>query len=760
MTTAGTFRTYALCLLPFALTLAGCSKPSAEEHFKKATALMEQSRLPEAIIEYKVALQADATRGDIRLLLADAYAKVPDWPAALKEYVRAADQLPNNATAQIRAGSLLLLARRFEDAKTRAEKAIAIDPKNAEAQILMGNTLAQLKDLDGAIAEYQQAIALDPAGEAAYANIGVVQLARGNKEEAEKSFRKGIDVAPKSVQARLALANFLWANQRVPEAEQVLKDALAIDPANLSANRALGVFYLASNRAKDAEPYFQAIAKASKTTAATVSLADYYVAMKRYDDARSVLTELAKNDDANAIAQTRMAALDAIQGQKAEAYAKLHDVLGKHPKESPARLLNARLLASDGKMEDALAEASLIVTQDPNGPVSAEAFLLIGAAQTALNHPEDAVKAYEEVLRRQSQPMQATVALAALSMKAGQLDKASNYVKQALAIQPRNPLARSMMVRLLIAQGNTAKAKEEIAALQKEYPNSPTVMNLLAAEQMRDKQYEAARASYAKVLAASPNDFEAVTGMTTLDVAAGRTKEAIARMEAGLTKPQPSGELLVLAARVYAASGNAAKTEELLKKAIETQPDRLDAYEMLGSFYLRQHRLQEAKAQFEEVVKRNPKSVPANTMLGMLLESDEKPKDAEKQYQKVLSLDANAAVANNNLAWIYAAANKNLDEALQMAKAAQQALPDEPHVLDTLGWIYYRKDLPTQAVQALEASVKKDATDPTSHYHLGMAYYQMGDMEKAKVSLQRALSFKKDFDGASDARKTLAAIGR
>jgi Tfp pilus assembly protein PilF len=356
--------------------------------------------------------------------------------------------------------------------------------------------------------------------------------------------------------------------------------------------------------------------------------------------------------------------------------------------------------------------------------------------------------------------VQADIALAAINLKAGALDKATTYIKQALTIQPKNPLARSINVRVLIAQGNSARAKEEIASLQKDYPNSPTVMNLVAAEQMREKQFEAARTSYAKVLAASPNDPEAVKGMTALDMTAGRTKEAVARIEAGLAKPKPSGDYLVLAARVYASVGNQAKTEDLLKRAIEAEPARLEAYEMLGSFYVRQHRLEEAKAQFEQVVKRNPKSVPANTMLGMLLETGQKMPEAEKQYQKVLALDQQAAVANNNLAWLYVSTNKNLDEALQMAKAAQQQLPNEPHVLDTLGWIYYRKNMATEAIRYLESSVRLDATDPSTHYHLGMAYFQAGDMDKAKISLQRALAFKRDFDGVAEARQTLTAIGR
>ena len=99
-----------------------------------------------------------------------------------------------------------------------------------------------------------------------------------------------------------------------------------------------------------------------------------------------------------------------------------------------------------------------------------------------------------------------------------------------------------------------------------------------------------------------------------------------------------------------------------------------------------------------------------------------------------------------------------LDEALQLAKTAQQALPDEPTVNDTLGWIYINKNMAAMAVTPLESSVKKAPNDPVFHYHLGLAYLQTGALDKAKQALTKALSLKADFDGAEDARKALASI--
>jgi hypothetical protein len=41
-----------------------------------------------------------------------------------------------------------------------------------------------------------------------------------------------------------------------------------------------------------------------------------------------------------------------------------------------------------------------------------------------------------------------------------------------------------------------------------------------------------------------------------------------------------------------------------------------------------------------------------------------------------------------------------------------------------------------------------------------MAYVQAGEIEKGKKSLEKALSMSKTFDGAAEARKTLAGLGR
>jgi tetratricopeptide (TPR) repeat protein len=303
------------------------------------------------------------------------------------------------------------------------------------------------------------------------------------------------------------------------------------------------------------------------------------------------------------------------------------------------------------------------------------------------------------------------------------------------------------------------QAKNELEGLRKRFPNSAGVEKLSAMVQLASKQPDAARASFERALRALPGDLESLTGVVQIDVATGHAKEAAARVDARLKAAPPNVDLLVLAARAHAAAQDLESAETLLRKAIELDPDRLQAYSMLGQLYARQNRIEEAKTSFHDVLKRNPKSVGAATMIAMLLEQQKRIPEAEKQYEQALAIDGRAAVAANNLAWIYVASNRKLDEALQLAQTAQQLLPDEPNVNDTLGWIYYQKKMASQAISHLENSVEKSPNDPTHHFHLGMAYVETGAWDKARQSLKRAFALKPDFDGSAEAKKALGMIG-
>ena len=107
-------------------------------------------------------------------------------------------------------------------------------------------------------------------------------------------------------------------------------------------------------------------------------------------------------------------------------------------------------------------------------------------------------------------------------------------------------------------------------------------------------------------------------------------------------------------------------------------------------------------------------------------------------YEDALGIDSRATVAANNLAWILAESGEDLNRALELAKIAIASSPDVPEILDTLGWVYYKKDQPDLAIPIFRRAIAKAADNPNYHYHLGLALLKSGDLTNGRPELQRA----------------------
>jgi tetratricopeptide (TPR) repeat protein len=145
-------------------------------------------------------------------------------------------------------------------------------------------------------------------------------------------------------------------------------------------------------------------------------------------------------------------------------------------------------------------------------------------------------------------------------------------------------------------------------------------------------------------------------------------------------------------------------------------------------------------------------------MLGWLSFAQNDMAEAEHWWEKTIQIDSRSAAAANNLAWLYAQRNVNLDTALTLAQTAKAAYPTSAKANDTLGFVYYRKGLDTQAIYYAQQAIDLDPANPVFHYHLGLAYAQKGQDANARRALQHALDLKVNFDGAEDARRVLKTL--
>jgi len=114
--------------------------------------------------------------------------------------------------------------------------------------------------------------------------------------------------------------------------------------------------------------------------------------------------------------------------------------------------------------------------------------------------------------------------------------------------------------------------------------------------------------------------------------------------------------------------------------------------------------------------------------------------------------------AANNLAWILAERGQDLDRALQLAQTAVSVAPERPELIDTLGWVYYKKNQPRQAILYFQQCIEKSPTVAEYHYHLGLALVKAGDPTGGRASLQRALDLKPNAAVAAEIRKALEGI--
>jgi tetratricopeptide (TPR) repeat protein len=307
------------------LLIAACSNPDNEkvEHVKRGDQYVTEKRDDFAVIEYASALRLDPKYGEAHFKLAQTYERMNNMRLAFPEYIRAADALPDDRDAQVKASQLLLAAGRFEDAKSRAAKILEKDPKDVDGLLLQAGAMAGLQDPAGAVTQIEEALKVSPDSSQAFLNLGVVRLQTGQSKEAEAAFRRAVDLAPSTVNPKLALANFLWAAGRGTEAEASIEQALTIEPQNLLANRMLALIYLLSNRPNEAEAPLKVVADVSKAPRARFQLVDYYINANRKEAAKTLLTSLSSDQESFAEAEARLATIDYDDGKIADAHKRL-----------------------------------------------------------------------------------------------------------------------------------------------------------------------------------------------------------------------------------------------------------------------------------------------------------------------------------------------------------------------------------------------------------------------------------------------------
>ncbi len=733
---------------------AACSSPEVrkKQYLDSGNSYFERENYAAAIIEYRNAIQVDARFGAARKQLSEAYARTGNAQGALEEIVRAADLLPDDFDVQVEAGNRLLAARRPEDALARAQLALKLRPESVDALVLRGNALAGLSSYDDALTAIEQAIRIAPERGATYTNLGLVEMARGRQRAAESALLRAVQLSPMEARARLALGNFYWAADRIADAEKAFEEALKLEPDNLPANRFMASLMFSTGRQAEAERYLRRVAE-SGGTEGTLALADYYLVMGRPQEAIAGLKSVSNGLNMPDVA-LRLARAYAAAGDSKTAWTLINQRLLADANDASALLLKGELLFQEEQREKALDAVRAAVAADPS---SVEAQFILGRLYAARGDSSAAKSAFREVLRLNPQATSAQVELAAAEARS-EPATAVRTAEDAVRIDPDNLSARLALLRGLIAAGDVTRAEKELATLRAEYPQTASVHAQDARLALVKKDTVRARQAVERAEKLDPRSIEMLAAALALDLAENDPKSARSRLERRL-QAGASSELLLLAANTYLALKDYAAAEKALLAVAAADPTRNEPHEMLGSMYLDQQRLDDARREFEALSARQAKPVESLTTIGMILERQGRRDLARKQYEEVLAIDARAGTAGNNLAWLLADSGEDLDRALGLAQDAVEASPDTPQIIDTLGWVYYKKGLPALAIPQFQKAIAREGNNGWYHYHLGLAYLQAGDVTKGRAALDQALRYGTDNDTGNEIRRRLSELG-
>lgn len=128
---------------------------------------------------------------------------------------------------------------------------------------------------------------------------------------------------------------------------------------------------------------------------------------------------------------------------------------------------------------------------------------------------------------------------------------------------------------------------------------------------------------------------------------------------------------------------------------------------------------------------------------------------AEADFLKALDLQPDEPHVLNYLGYSWIDKGINLERAQKMVNKAVEQLPDDGDIVDSQGWVYFRLGNYRSAVEILQKAVVLHPEEATINEHLGDALWMVGRKEEARYQWQRALNFNPEPDQKTELEKKL-----
>jgi tetratricopeptide (TPR) repeat protein len=194
---------------------------------------------------------------------------------------------------------------------------------------------------------------------------------------------------------------------------------------------------------------------------------------------------------------------------------------------------------------------------------------------------------------------------------------------------------------------------------------------------------------------------------------------------------------------------------EQAAKLNASYPDtRPNAWNNLGLIATREGRTAEAINCFEKALGANPDHWIATVNLGNAYRQQKRWPEARKTLERAVQLRPQDPEANYSLAMVFAQTD-DTDRALEYMQRALKLRPVYPEALNNLGVLYLRTNRRDEAVQTFEECIRVSPSFDQSYLNLSRVYAIEGDRERARRVLSELLKQHPDHAQARQALEQL-----
>lgn len=321
-----------------------------------------------------------------------------------------------------------------------------------------------------------------------------------------------------------------------------------------------------------------------------------------------------------------------------------------------------------------------------NNPANFEATLLELEKAAKTKEAEKFIYQTLDVLAKQH-PQQAMIFLAQslLAVRQNNIELARLKVRQALILQPDWEKARNFEAELMLYSGKLAFKK---------------------------KQFAEALGWFDKVKQ-GPLAFDAAIAGVSVLMEEQKFSDAAARLEALLAKeqdPKQRLQLLVMQAELHSIQKNYQQAIDILTHALKDNPDNRELLYARALTAEKMGNLELMEADLQKILAQDPDDVAALNALGYsLTDHTTRYDEAEKYLQRAIKLQPDEAMIIDSYGWLQFKKG-NLESALKYLQIAHTKLPENEitaHLAETL-WALGKKQ---EAETLIKEALKKTPTD-------------------------------------------------